>query len=190
MDIRHLKRSDAARRVLEQAAQASQDVEERRHRPAVRMYGTDEYLATIIRVVQASERTIGRWVKRYPEGGVAGLARRAQPGNHRTLSQVEWEAVVSTLQEATPVALGGSERQPWTVSDTARLVSARDGVGYVGRSRDQALLHAAGLSDPQAPKGYRHQPSAAVVSDWQADAGGKSDRLCTRPPGRRSSGDG
>lgn len=170
MDIRHFKLTDDARRVLEQAELASKDVEERRHMQAVRLYGTGEDLATIIQVVQASERTIGRWVKRYTEGGVAGLARRAQPGNHRTLSQVEWEAVVSALKEATPVALGVSERQHWTVSDTARLVRDGYGVGYVGRSRYHALLHAAGLSYQQATKVYRHQPSAAVVSDWQADA--------------------
>jgi putative transposase len=169
MDKRHLNLTDDARRALEQAELASKDVEERRHIQAVRLYGTGEGLATIIQVVQASERTIGRWVKRYQEGGLAGLARRAQPGNHRTLSQAEWEAVVSVLKETTPAGLGLSERQDWTVSDTARLVRDRYGAVYVGRSRYHALLHAAGLSYQRATKVYRHQPSAAVISDWEAD---------------------
>jgi transposase len=170
MDIRHLKLTEDARRVLEQAELASQDVEERRHIQAVRLFGTGAPLATIVQVVQASERTIGRWVKRYQEGGLAGLARRAQLGNHRKLSPADWSAVVSVLKAATPLALGLSERQHWTVSDTAQLVSDRYGVTYVGRSRYHALLHAAGLSYQRATKVYRHQPSAAVISDWEAHA--------------------
>jgi len=169
MDIRHLKLTEDARRALERAELASKDVEERRHIQAVRLYETGEAVTTIIQVVQASERMIGRWVKRYTEGGLVGLARRAQPGNHRTLSQKEWEAVVTTLKEATPVTLGLSERQHWTVSDTARMVSDRYGVAYVGRSRYHALLHAAGLSYQQATKVYRYQPNAAVISDWEAE---------------------
>ena len=136
---------------------------------AVRLFGTGEPLATIVQVVQASERTLGRWVKRYQEGGLAGLARRAQPGNHRQLSGEEWNAVVKVLKETTPLSLGLSERQHWTVSDTARWVRDRYGVAYVGRSRYPALLHAAGLSYQRATKVYRHQPSAAVISDWEAD---------------------
>ncbi len=170
MDTRHLNLSDDARRALEQAELVSKDVEERRHLQAVRLFGTGEALATIVRVVQASERTIGRWVKRYREEGLAGLARRAQPGNHRRLSQAEWNAVVTVVKDATPTGLGLSERQYWTVSDVARLVKDRYGVTYVGRSRYHAMLHAAGLSYQRATKVYRHQPNAATISDWEADA--------------------
>ena len=137
---------------------------------AVRLFGTGEALANIVRVVQASERTIGRWVKRYQDEGLVGLARRAQPGNHRTLSGEDWTAVVQVLKDSTPETAELSERVPWTVVDAAALVKERYGVVYVGRSRYHALLHAAGLSFQRAIKVYRHQPSAAVISDWQADA--------------------
>jgi len=170
MDTRHLKLTDDARRALEQAELESKDVEERRHMQAVRLFETGEGLANIGRVVQASERTIGRWVKRYQDEGLVGLARRAQPGNHRTLSEDDWTAVVQVLKDSTPETAGLSEHVHWTVVDAAALVKERYGVMYVGRSRYHALLHAAGLSFQRATKVYRHQPSAAVISDWQADA--------------------
>jgi putative transposase len=170
MDTRHFKLTEDARWGLEQAALASKDVEERRHIQAVRLFGTGEALGSIVRVVQASERTIGRWVKRYQEGGLAGLARRAQPGNHRKLSREEWTAVVQVLKDSTPVTAGLSERAYWTVAEVAQVVKARYRVEYVGRSRYHALLHAAGLSFQRATKVYRHQPSAAVISDGEADA--------------------
>ena len=170
MDTRHFKLTDDARRELEQAELASRDVEERRHMQAVRLFGTGEALESIRRVAQVSERTIGRWVKRYQDDGLAGLERGAQPGNHRKLSKEEWAAVVQVLQDATPSTVGLSSRAHWTVADTAQLVKERYGVEYVGRSRYHALLHAAGLSFQRATKVYRHQPSAAVISGWEADA--------------------
>lgn len=169
MDTRHLNLSEDARRILEQAELASKDVEERRHMQAVRLFGTGEALDNIVRVVQASERTIGRWVNRYQEEGLAGLARRAQPGNYRKLSREQWAQVVQVLHDATPQGAGISERAHWTVADVAGLVKERYGVAYVGRSRYHALLHDAGLSYQRAAKVYRHQPSAAVISNWQAD---------------------
>ena len=170
MDIRHFKLTDEAVRVLEKAELGSKDVEERRHLQAVRLYGTGEPLDTILKAVQASERTLRRWAERYSAAGVGGLARRARIGNHYKLRRAERETIVDVLKTTTPAAIGLSERPHWTVRDVVGLVKERHGVEYVARSGYHAVLHAAGLSYQQATKVYRHQPHAAAISDWEADA--------------------
>lgn len=112
MDTRHFKLTEDARRALEQVELERKDLEERRHMQAVRLFGTGDARVTIFQVVQVSERTIERWVKRYTGGGLVALARRAQRGSHRSLRQAEWGAVVNVLKNATPVSFGLSERQP------------------------------------------------------------------------------
>lgn len=170
MDTRHFKLTKEAERELEQAEMNCRDVKERRRIQAVRLFGSGEALTTLVKVVQASERTIRRWAKRYDERGLAGLGQPPTAGNHRKLTRTERALVVQTLREASPVSVRVSERTQWSVTDVRELVKMRHKVVYVGAASYHALLHEAGLSYQHVAKVYRHQPNAVVISDWQADA--------------------
>lgn len=169
MDIRHFKLSQTQEWELEQAERACNDVEERRRMQMVRLYGTGERLETIKKTVQASERTITRWVERYRADGIAGLARATTVGNHRILSVEQRELVVTTVREQTPTHVGVSGREQWSVAAVAALVRQRFGLDYAAPSGYRALLYDAGLSYQKVAKVYRHRPSQTDIADWQAD---------------------
>lgn len=169
MDIRHFKLSQKQERELEHAERECTDVEERRRMQMVRLYGTGETLAVIKKVVQASERTITRWVERYRAAGMTGLARPNTPGNHRILSVEQRHNVLTTLGEQTPLSTGVSDHEQWSVPDAAALVRVRFGLEYAAPSGYRALLHEAGLSFQKVAKVYRHRPSQTAIADWQAD---------------------
>lgn len=170
MDIRHFKVDDKTRRELEAAELECRDVRERRRLQGVRLYVTGEKVETILKVVQTSVSSLGRWVSRYRKKGLAGLRASLTVGNHRCLKVGERAEVVRLLSEETPPTLGLSGGAYWQVGTVRQLVRQRYGVEYATPSSYRALLHEAGLSYQRVAKVYRHHPSPLAVSEWEAQA--------------------
>jgi transposase len=154
---------------LERAEQNTEQVDELRRMPAVRLYGTGVSIAVIEQVAQASQRTVRRWVARYNEDGLNGLRERWQGGNNRKLTREQRGELKAKLQQSRPVDLQLSQNRYWTVSDLQTALASWYGVVYREADSYQALLHASGFSYQRSAKVYRNKPSAAQVAQFEAE---------------------
>jgi transposase len=73
---------------------------------------------------------VNRWIKRYREGGWAGLSERRRgrhPGDQAALSQPQQQELMALVRDSTPDQLGLAGFL-WTRDAVAELIAQRDGV--------------------------------------------------------------
>jgi transposase len=185
MATREFVLNEAATRQLERAEQSTRDATELRRLQAVRLYGTSMSIKTVSQVVQASERTVRRWVERYQQAGIGGLRERRAGGNNRKLTAEQRHELRTKLEQYRPVDLHVSEGQYWTVSDLRVVVGAWYGVVYKDTSRYHALLHESGFSFQRSTKVYRQPTKRGSGSAVRGRTGKKvTDFLQDHPDGQ------
>src|SRR4029453_6841574 len=83
------------------------------------------------RVFGVHHNAVNRWIKRYREGGWAGLSERRRaprPGEQPALSELQQQEIIALVRDATPDQLGLAGFL-WTREAVRELISPRYGGG-------------------------------------------------------------
>jgi transposase len=112
---------------------------------------------------------VNRWIKRYREGGWAGLSeqrRGRRPGEQAALSQSQQQEVIALVRDSTPDQLGLAGFL-WTRDAVAELITRRYGLG-LARTTVGGYLRGWGFS-PQRPQRRALEQNPAAVRRWLAE---------------------
>jgi transposase len=125
--------------------------------------------AQAARVFGVHHNAVNRWIKRYREGGWAGLAeqrRGRRPGEQAALSQHQQQELMALVRDSTPDQLGLAGLL-WTREAVAELIIRRYGLG-LARTTVGAYLRGWGFS-PQRPQRRALEQHPAAVARWLAE---------------------
>jgi transposase len=112
---------------------------------------------------------VNRWIKRYREGGWAGLSeqrRGRRPGEQAALSQSQQQEVIALVRDSTPDQLGLAGFL-WTRDAVAELLARRYGLG-LARTTVGGYLRGWGFS-PQRPQRRALEQNPVAVARWLAE---------------------
>jgi transposase len=124
--------------------------------------------ARAAQVFGVHHNAVNRWVRRYREGGWAGLDERRRgrrPGEQAALSQFQQREVMALVRDSTPDQLGLTGFL-WTRDAVAELIARRYGLG-LARTTVGGYLRGWGFS-PQRPQRRALEQNPAVVARWLA----------------------
>jgi transposase len=124
--------------------------------------------AEAARVFDVHHNAVNRWVKRYREGGWAGLGERRRgrrPGEQAALSQHQQQELMALVRESTPDQLGRAGFL-WTRDAVAELIARRYGL-LLARTTVGAYLRGWGFS-PHKPQRRALEQNPAAVARWLA----------------------
>jgi transposase len=125
--------------------------------------------AEAARVFGVHRNAVNRWVRRYRDGGWAGLAERRRgrrPGDQPALSEHQQQEVMALVRESTPDQLGLAGFL-WTRDAVAELIARRFGV-WLARTTVGGYLRGWGFS-PQRPQRRALEQNPAAVARWLAE---------------------
>jgi transposase len=108
--------------------------------------------AQAARVFGVHHNAVNRWIKRYRQGGWAGLAERRRgrrPGEQAALSEPQQQELMALVRDATPDQLGLAGLR-WTREAVAELIGRRDGL-LLARTTGGWVATRLGLQPPAAP---------------------------------------
>ena len=122
--------------------------------------------AEAARVFRVHPNAVNRWVRRYRDGGWAGLAERRRgrrPGEQPALSGRQQQEVMALVRESTPDQLGLAGFL-WTRDTVAELIARRYG-RWLARTTVGGYLRGWGFS-PQRPQRRALEQNPAAVRRW------------------------
>jgi transposase len=125
--------------------------------------------AEAARVFGVHHNAVNRWIKRYREGGWAGLGERRRgrrPGEQVALSQHQQQELMALVRDATPDQLGLAGFL-WTRDAVAELIGQRYGL-LLARTTVGGYLRGWGFS-PQRPQRRALEQNPAAVRRWLAE---------------------
>jgi transposase len=125
--------------------------------------------AEAARVFGVHPNAVNRWIKRYREGGWAGLSQRRRgrrPGEQPALSAPQQQEVMALVRETTPDELGLSGFL-WTRDAVAELIAQRYGV-WLARTTVGGYLRSWRFS-PQRPQRRALEQDPVAVGRWLAE---------------------
>ena len=121
------------------------------------------------RVFGVHHNAVNRWIKRYREGGWAGLGERRRgrrPGEQAALTELQQQEVVALVRETTPDQLGLAGFL-WTRDAVAELITQRYGL-WLARTTVGGYLRGWGFS-PQKPQHRALEQNPAAVARWLSE---------------------
>jgi transposase len=124
--------------------------------------------AEAARVFGVHRNAVDRWIRRYREGGWAGLAeqrRGRRPGEQPALSGHQQQELIALVRESTPDQLGLAGFL-WTRDAVAELLAQRYGV-WLARTTVGGYLRGWGFS-PQRPQRRALEQNPVAVARWLA----------------------
>jgi transposase len=122
--------------------------------------------AEVARVFGVHPNAVNRWIKRYREGGWAGLSERRRgrrAGEQAALSERQQQEVITLVRETTPDELG-LPGFLWTRDAVAELIAQRYGV-WLARTTAGRYLRGWGFS-PQKPQRRALEQDPVAVARW------------------------
>jgi transposase len=122
--------------------------------------------AEAARVFGVHPNAVNRWVKRYRQGGWAGLAeqrRGRRPGEQAALTELQQQELIALVRESTPDQLGLAGFL-WTRDAVAELITQRYGL-WLARTTVGGYLRGWGFS-PQRPQRRALEQNPAAVRRW------------------------
>jgi transposase len=125
--------------------------------------------AQAARVFGVHHNAVNRWIKRYRQGGWAGLSERRRgrrPGEQPALSEFQQQQIIALVRESTPDQLGLAGFL-WTREAVSELISQRYGLG-LARTTVGGYLRGWGFS-PQRPQRRALEQNPAAVARWLAE---------------------
>jgi transposase len=125
--------------------------------------------AQAARVFGVHHNAVNRWIKRYREGGWAGLSERRRgrrPGEQAALSGPQQQEVIALVRDSTPDQLGLAGFL-WTREAVAELIGQRYGL-LLARTTVGGYLRGWGFS-PQKPQHRALEQNPAAVRRWLAE---------------------
>jgi len=120
------------------------------------------------RVFGVHRNAVNRWIRRYREGGWAGLAeqrRGRRPGEQPALSERQQQELIALVRDSTPDQLGLAGFL-WTRDAVAELLAQRYGV-WLARTTVGGYLRGWGFS-PQRPQHRALEQNPVAVARWLA----------------------
>ena len=122
--------------------------------------------AEAARVFGVHHNAVNRWIKRYREGGLQGLAeqrRGRRPGEQAALTEPQQQELIALVRESTPdqLSLAGFL---WTRDAVAELIAQRYG-RWLARTTVGGYLRGWGFS-PQRPQHRALEQNPAAVRRW------------------------
>jgi transposase len=158
---------------LRRAEGQTQNAREMRRLQAVRLYGSGAAVSEISNMTGCSWRALMDGCAAYRTRGVDGLKSKWQGENALKLSREQRSDLKKRLAAYRPdqviePELRISQGQFWTVSDLSSVVERWYAVSYRCRDSSVALLHEGRFSQQPTERGYRSQPDARVVADFEA----------------------
>jgi transposase len=124
--------------------------------------------AEAARVFRVHRNAVNRWIRRYREGGWAGLAeqrRGRRPGEQPALSERQQQELIALVRDSTPDQLGLAGLL-WTRDAVAELLAQRYGV-WLARTTVGGYLRGWGFS-PQRPQRRALEQNPVAVARWLA----------------------
>ncbi len=136
---------------------------------AVRLYGTEAPLQTILQATGCSLSSLREWVRAYRLRGLDALADHRSGGNSAKLTPDQRQEVEARLHQFTPQQILGTAThsasgQFWTVEDVEVALRRWYGVQYQSRNSYYNLLHACGFSYQRAEKVFKSQRPAEIAA--------------------------
>ena len=125
--------------------------------------------AEAARVFGVHHNAVNRWIKRYRQGGWAGLSERRRgrrPGEQPALSELQQQELIALVRDATPDQLGLAGFL-WTREAVSELISQRYGL-LLARTTVGGYLGGWGFS-PQRPQRRALEQNPAAVRRWLAE---------------------
>jgi transposase len=125
--------------------------------------------AEAARVFGVHHNAVNRWIRRYREGGWAGLAERRRgrrPGDQAALTGLQQQELIALVRESTPDQLGLAGFL-WTRDAVAELITQRYGL-RLARTTVGGYLRGWGFS-PQRPQRRALEQNPAAVRRWLAE---------------------
>ena len=125
--------------------------------------------AEAARVFGVHHNAVNRWIKRYRQGGWAGLWERRRgrrPGEQPALSERQQQEIIALVRDATPEQLGLAGFL-WTREAVAELIACRYG-RWLARTTVGGYLRGWGFS-PQRPQRRALEQNPAAVRRWLAE---------------------
>src|SRR4029453_6895908 len=120
------------------------------------------------RVFGVHHNAVNRWIKRYREGGWAGLSERRRgrrPGEQPALSELQQQEIIALVRDAAPHQRGVAGLL-WPRGAVRDLISQRDGL-LLARTTVGGYLRGWGFS-PQRPQRRALEQHPAAVARWLA----------------------
>lgn len=124
--------------------------------------------AEAARVFGVHRNAVNRWIRRYREGGWAGLAeqrRGRRLGEQPALSERQQQELIALVRDSTPDQLGLAGFL-WTRDAVAELLAQRYGV-WLARTTVGGYLRGWGFS-PQRPQRRALEQNPVAVARWLA----------------------
>lgn len=151
------------------AYDACSDADTKIRYQAVRLYGTEAPLQTILKATGCSISSLREWVRAYRLAGLAGLVDHRAGGNSAKLTPDQRQEVEARLHQLTPqqilgTAVHSASGQFWTVEDLEVALRRWYGVQYQSRNSYYNLLHACGFSYQRAEKVFKSQRPAEIAA--------------------------
>jgi transposase len=125
--------------------------------------------AEAARVFRVHRNAVNRWIRRYREGGWAGLGeqrRGRRPGEQPALSERQQQELMALVRESTPDQLGLAGFL-WTREAVGELLAQRYGV-WLARTTVGGYLRGWGFS-PQRPQRRALEQNPVAVARWLAE---------------------
>jgi transposase len=125
--------------------------------------------AEAAQVFGVHHNAVNRWIKRYREGGWAGLSeqrRGRRPGEQAALSQFQQQELMALVRDSTPDQLG-LPGFLWTRDAVAELIGQRYDL-WLARTTVGTCLRGWGFS-PQKPQPRALEQNPAAVAFWLAE---------------------
>jgi len=126
--------------------------------------------AEAARLFGVHPNAVGRWIKRYRQGGWDALSQRRRgrrAGEQAALSETQQQEVIALVRDSTPDALGLAGFL-WTREAVAELIAQRYGV-RLARTTVGAYLRAWRFS-PQKPQRRALEQNPVAVARWLEEA--------------------
>jgi transposase len=124
--------------------------------------------AEAARLFGVHHNAVNRWIKRYRQGGWAGLSERRRgrrPGEQPALSERQQQEIIALVRESTPDQLGLAGFL-WTREAVSELLAQRYG-RWLARTTVGGYLRGWGFS-PQRPQRRALEQNPAAVARWLA----------------------
>jgi transposase len=169
MAKRQFKLSEDEIRAFRRQEQQTRDVHELKRLQAVRLYGSGQSIADILKIVDTSESSIRQWAQHYRETGLEALRSKWQGNNAKKLSDVQRRELRERLHQGGPTTWQLSPGQFWTVSDLEVAVEHWYGVRYHSQRSYVTLLHGCGFSYQRTEKVYRSRSHERDIADFEVE---------------------
>jgi transposase len=171
MAKRKFKLTEAERKDLLKAYQASKDAGTRTRYQAVRLYGEGYAEKEIERISGCSRTSLMEWCRAYRADHSQGLVDHRTGGNSARLSKMQIEELQQKLHQYTPKELFGTnastaDGQFWTVEDLIHAVREQYGVEYKSHTSYTSLLGLCGFSYQKTEKVFKSR-SQSKVADFE-----------------------